>query len=107
MEADGTELMGDVVRRLRSVVEARRIILFGSAARGEVGPQSDLDLLVVVPDGTHRRRTSLEVYRSLRGIGVPKDVVVVTEGDVAEHGGNPSLVLKPALEEGKEVYAAG
>ena len=107
LDADGTELMADVVRRITNAVEAQRIILFGSAARGEMGPESDLDLLVVVPDGTHRRRASIEVFRSLRGIGVPKDVVVVTEGDVRTFGSNPSLVLKPALEGGRQLYAAG
>ena len=107
MDADGTELMADVVRRITNAVEAQRIVLFGSAARGEMGPESDLDLLVVVPDGTHRRRASIEVFRSLRGIGVPKDVVVVTEGDVRTFGSNPSLVLKPALEGGRQLYAAG
>jgi len=70
-----------------------------------MGPESDLDLLVVMPDGTHRRNAATEIYKSLRGIGLPKDVVVVTERDVTEHRHNPSLVLKPALEEGRVLYA--
>ncbi len=72
-----------------------------------MGRNSDLDLLIVMPDGTHRRQTSRKIFRALRGIGVSKDLIVVTERDVAEHGNNPSLVLKPALEEGRELYAAG
>jgi hypothetical protein len=72
-----------------------------------MSPNSDLDLLIVMPEGTHRRRTSRKVFKALRGIGVPKDIIVVTERDVAEHGGNPSLVLKPAIEEGRELYAGG
>lgn len=35
-----------------------------------------------------------------------KDVIVVTEKDVAAHRSNPSLIIKPALEEGGEIYAA-
>jgi predicted nucleotidyltransferase len=81
-------------------------VLFGSAARGEMGPQSDLDILVVMPDGIHRRQTSAEIFKALRGIGLPKDVIVVTEKDIAAHRFNPSLVIKPALEEGREIYAA-
>jgi hypothetical protein len=59
-----------------------------------------------MPDGTHRRTASRTILRALRGLGIPKDVVVATEQDIREHGNNPSLVLKPALEEGKELYRA-
>lgn len=87
-------------------VEPRRIVLFGSAARGEMGANSDLDVLVVMPDGTHRRKTAQAIYRALIGLGVAKDIVVVTESDVHEHRDNPGLVLRPALHEGKELYRA-
>jgi hypothetical protein len=71
-----------------------------------MGQDSDLDLLVVVPDGVHRRRTAQAVYKSLKGIGFAKDVVVVTESDIREYGDNPSLVIYPALRQGKELYHA-
>lgn len=71
-----------------------------------MGPDSDLDLLVVVPDGVHRRRTAQTIYRSLTGLGFAKDVVVVTESDIREYGDNPSLVIKPALNQGKDLYHA-
>ncbi len=77
-------LLDEVVKRTVRAVQPLRIILFGSAARGTMGQDSDLDLLVVVPDGVHRRRTAQAVYKSLRGIGFAKDVVVVTESDVRE-----------------------
>jgi hypothetical protein len=38
---------------------------------------------------------------------MPKDIIVVTEQDISKYGGNPSLVLKPAIEQGRELYAAG
>lgn len=107
MKAPKPYLLDEIVTRITSAVRPSRIILFGSAVRGEMGRHSDLDLLVVMPDGTHRRRTSREVFRALRGMGIAKDVIVVTERDVTEHGNNPSLVLKPALEEGRELYVAG
>jgi len=100
------ELLNNVVRRILDTVSPLRIILFGSAARGTFGPHSDLDILVVMPDGTHRRHTAQRLYRALFGLGVPKDVVVVTESDVENHGSNPSLVIAPALQEGKELYHA-
>ena len=69
-----------------------------------MGPDSDLDVLVIMPDGVHRRRTAQTIYRSLKGLGWAKDIVVVTESDVREYGQNPSLVLYPALQEGRELY---
>ena len=107
MKTLDSQLIDDIVNRITGAVRPLRIILFGSAAREEMSRNSDLDLLVVMPEGTHRRRTSRRIFQALRGIGVSKDVIVVTEQDVAEHGNNPSLVLKPALEEGRELYAAG
>ncbi len=100
------ELLDDVVRRILDVIRPLRIILFGSAARGTLGPHSDLDILVVMPDGTHRRKTAQRLYLSLFDLGVPKDIVVVTESDVKNYGANPSLVIAPALDEGKELYHA-
>ena len=99
-------VLKELVRRILQVAEPERIILFGSAARGELLPESDLDVLVVMPDGVHRRRTAQVICRGLSGLGVAKDVVVVTESDVREHGENASLVLCPALREGKEIYRA-
>ncbi len=99
-------VLDEVVKRTVKAVQPLRIILFGSAARGTMGQNSDLDLLVVVPDGVHRRRTAQAVYKSLRGIGFAKDVVVVTESDVKEYGDNPSLIIYPALRQGKELYHA-
>ena len=97
-------LLDRLVQEIVETVHPIRIVLFGSAARGQMGPHSDLDLLVVMPDGAHRRRTAQAMYRSLLGFGIAKDVVVVTESDVRDHGGNPSLILFPALREGKEIY---
>ena len=98
--------LDDLVRRIVESVGPRRIILFGSAVSGGMGPDSDIDLLVVMPDGSHRRRTAQAIYRRLSGLGVAKDVVVVTESDVRKHGDDPSLVLCPALQHGKELYRA-
>ncbi len=100
------EILDEAVRRILSVVQPCRIILFGSAARENMGPHSDLDFLVVMPDGIHRRKTSQQICRSLFDLGLSKDVIVVTESDIKTYGANPSLVIAPALEEGKELYHA-
>ena len=106
MKTPNPDLIEEIVRRVTSAVHPLRVILFGSAARGEMGPASDVDLLIVMPDGTHRRDASRKAFRALSGLGIAKDVIVVTENDVKEFGENPSLVIKPALEEGREVYHA-
>jgi len=100
-------ILDDLVRRVVEAIQPLRIILFGSGARGELGPNSDLDLLVVMPDGVHRRRTGQAVYQSLGGLGLAKDVVVVTESDIRKFGQNPSLVIFPAIQQGRELYHAG
>ena len=99
-------ILDELVRRILQVVQPKRLILFGSAARGEMTSESDIDVLVVMPDGIHRRRTAQTIYSSLTGLGVAKDIIVVTETDVKEHGENTSLVLYTALREGKELYYA-
>jgi predicted nucleotidyltransferase len=101
-----SEMIEEIVRRVTTAVHPLRVVLFGSAARGEMGPRSDVDLLIVVPDGTRRRDASRKAFRALSGLGIAKDVIVVTESDVKQFGKNPSLVIKPALEEGREVYHA-
>ncbi|MBS3965671.1 MAG: nucleotidyltransferase domain-containing protein [Truepera sp.] len=98
--------LDELVQRIVETVRPRRILLFGSAARGQMGPNSDLDILVIMPDGIHRRRTAQDIYRGLLGMGIAKDVVVVTESDIRKYGDNPSLVLFPALREGRELYCA-
>jgi predicted nucleotidyltransferase len=99
-------LLDELVRRIREVVEPVRIILFGSAARGETGPDSDLDVLVVVPEGHRRRDIAGDIYMNLIGFGHAVDVVVATEEDLRRYGDNFSLVYYPALREGRDIYAA-
>ncbi len=95
-----------LVGRIVEAVHPRRIILFGSAARNEMRQDSDLDVLVVMPDGIHRRDTSAVVYRGLRRFGYAIDIVVATESDLATYSDNPGLVFRQALIEGKELYHA-
>lgn len=98
------KVLKQLTQAIVALVHPKRIILFGSAARGDMGKHSDLDILVVMPDGVHRRDTSEKIYLGLLDFDFPKDIVVVTEKDVVEYGANPSLVIYPALKEGRELY---
>lgn len=100
------DVLGEITKRIVGAIHPKRIILFGSAARGAMTEDSDLDLLVITQDGAHRRQASQIAYKALRGIGVAKDIVVVTEADVEKYGSDPSLILKTALADGREIYHA-
>jgi len=96
----------ELVSRMVDAVHPRRIILFGSAARGEMGPRSDLDVLVIMPDGCDRIAVAQLLYVLLSGLGVAKDIVVAEESDIERYGDNPYLIFHTALSEGKELYRA-
>lgn len=100
------EAINYLVQRIVEEAAPIRIMIFGSAARGEVEENSDVDLLVVMPEGTHRRRTAQLLYRKIRGVGIPFDIVVATPGDLERHKDNIGLIYRKILQEGKEVYAA-
>jgi predicted nucleotidyltransferase len=105
MRPDPT-VINDLVRRIVDAVHPLRIILFGSATRGEMGADSDLDVLIVMPEGIHRRRTAQDVHQRLFGFPVPVDVLVATPGDLEKHKDNIGLIYHRVLREGKEIYAA-
>lgn len=84
---DSITYLGEIIRRIIEVAQPEKIILFGSAARGEMGPDSDLDFLVVKRGAKHRRRLAQQIYLNLFGITVPVDVVVVTPEDVQAYAG--------------------
>lgn len=76
------EVIDEMTRRLVAFYRPVRIYLFGSEARGEAGPDSDLDFLVVVPDDTPEAiMRSGEVYSHLSGLGMPKDVIPWRQSD--------------------------
>jgi len=104
MQNDLALQIEDIVRRIVDVAQPEKIILFGSAARGEERPDSDVDILVV-KKGAQRRRLAGEIYQRLMGVGRAIDVVVVTPEDIERYGSSPALVICPALREGKVVYA--
>ncbi|MBA2691786.1 MAG: nucleotidyltransferase domain-containing protein [Rubrobacter sp.] len=102
---DERGVLEEAVRRIVEVARPGRIVLFGSGAKGRMGNDSDLDLLVV-KSGAHRRKLAQEIYVALVGVGRSVDVVVVTSEDIERFGDSPALVIEPALREGIELYAA-
>ena len=98
--------LDEVIRRIVDVADPDKVILFGSAARGEAGPDSDLDLLVVKSGEFHRGRLVESIYMNLIGVGQAVDVVIVTPEEVEQYRNSHALVIAPALKEGQIVYDA-
>jgi predicted nucleotidyltransferase len=97
------EILDEIIRRIVEVAQPEKIILFGSAVRGEMGPNSDVDVLVV-KSGVHRRRLAQAIYMNLIGVDQAVDVVVVTPEDIERYKDSFALVIEPALREGEVVY---
>ena len=95
-----TVMMDRIVRDCHPL----KIILFGSHARGEAGPESDIDLLVVLPEVANKRQAAVAIRRVLTGLSLPKDIVVTTPEEIARRGDLVGTVLRPALREGKVLY---
>jgi len=94
----------EMIDRIVTGFDPLRIILFGSWARGEARSDSDVDLLVVLPDIAHKRKITVDIMRVLNGIPASKDIVVTTPEEISSCGNVIGLVLRPALREGKVVY---
>lgn len=97
------EKLNEIIRRIVEVAKPEKIILFGSAARGEMGPNSDVDLLII-KSGADALDLMGQIYRNLHGVGAAVDAIVVTPEDVERFKDSHALVIKPALREGKVVY---
>ncbi len=97
------QILDEIIKRIVEVAKPEKIILFGSAARDESRPSSDLDLLVV-KSGVHRRQLTQEIYMNLFGVGQAVDIVVVTPEDIERYRNSIGLIIEPALKEGKVVY---
>ncbi len=98
------ELIADMTDRIARDFHPLRIILFGSHARGDATADSDVDLLVVLPEAPNKRQAAIDIRRALRDLPVSKDIVVTTPDEIARRGDLIGPVLRPALREGRVLY---
>lgn len=99
----------EAVERIVAGFDPLKIVLFGSLARGEYRADSDVDLLVVISDGSDdggsgKHEVTVEILRALKDLPFPKDVVVTTPEEIDRRGDLVGTVLRPALREGKVLY---
>ncbi len=99
-------LISEIVNRILSAANPRRIILFGSAATGTMTFDSDLDLLVIEDDFTNQREENMRLRKTLRGLGMPVDVFAMTSERFDETKGVIGGLAFPANKYGKVIYEA-
>lgn len=99
--------LDEIVARLKRAYQPERIYLFGSRARGDQGPDSDFDILVVVSDdATGNRRGSRLAYQVLRGTGVAADILVWSRSYFESRRHLRSSLSAAVESEGRLLYAA-
>ena len=100
-------VLAEMVRRLADVYHPERIYLFGSVARGEAGPDSDYDLMVVVPDDAPPEALrSRPGYRAVRDLGAPRDIFVSRARDFQRQLHLKASFPSTVVREGRVLYAA-
>jgi predicted nucleotidyltransferase len=98
------KILDEVTRRLVDGFHPERIILFGSQARGTADDRSDADFLVITALTASRRVLMLEMDRALRGVGLARDIVVLTPEEFERDREIPGTIARPAAKEGKVLY---
>ncbi|MPY91069.1 MAG: nucleotidyltransferase domain-containing protein [Luteitalea sp.] len=98
------ELLDEIVQRILRVGSPRRVVMFGSRARGDARDDSDLDLLIIEDSDLPRYRRPPRYLRALVGTFPAKDVVVWTPAEVEAWREVPNAFVTTALREGRTIY---
>jgi uncharacterized protein len=100
------QLQAQIISRIRSVSQPSRIILFGSVARGQDGPDSDVDLLILTSEDRPLRSIRAEIRRALLGLERPIDLLLMRPDRFEETRGHIGGIARPASLEGSTIYEA-
>ena len=95
-----------MVRRIVEASSPQRIVLFGSYARNEADPESDVDLLILFPDLVDRHEMTLRLYSRLVGSTLPKDMVIATSEEFDRYKEVTNCIFWVAARQGRVIYEA-
>lgn len=106
MDTRTKEILNSIINKIILNFSPQKIILFGSAAKEKMSENSDFDILVVMKNGIHRRKTTQSIYKCIADIGFATDIIVVTEDDIKLYGERAETIIYPALKEGRVLFTA-
>ncbi len=95
----------EAAKRLSTAAPGAEVILFGSHARGDAGPGSDLDFLIVEPSVDDAPQEAVRLRRTLRGLGIFADVLVISEDEARAWRDVRGSLIQAALAEGRPLAA--
>lgn len=98
------KIIKQMVKRIVKRFDPEKIILFGSYARGTAGPNSDVDLLIVMRVAGSKRKQRLDIRIALNGVGLAKEIIVATPEEVEKYQNVVGTIIRPALQEGKVLH---
>lgn len=98
------ELMEEIAHRIVETIRPEKVIVFGSRARGNARPDSDVDLLVIAASSEPRYKRAAPLYGAMSDILVPMDILVYTPEEVEEWREVPQAFVTTAVREGRVLY---
>ncbi len=102
------ELLEQMTEAIVQAVAPEQIVLFGSQARGNAGPHSDVDLLVVTAEGFGSHRSRLReitrISKAVARFGMPTDILLYSQQEVDDWQDSRNHVTTRALQEGRVIY---
>jgi len=96
--------ISEMVGRIVQAAHPEQVILFGSRATGTARPDSDVDLLVVMPLSKPRRRLEGDLHAAVADSELSKDIVVITPEELERYRDLSGTIVAPASESGLVVY---
>lgn len=102
--ADVGAIIDEMVRRLVARFDPEKVILFGSRARGDARPDSDVDLLVVMPVTAALFRMMTQMRSEVHGLGLPTDIVILSSDQLVRFANVSGTISFAATHEGKYLY---
>jgi predicted nucleotidyltransferase len=106
MKMDGNlkNIINQTIEKITEVLSPEKIILFGSANTDNFHEDSDLDFLIVVPNGTNKRKTTQLIYKNILSIGFATDLILIDEDEFKEFQNYDGYVIKSIVETGSIIY---